>query len=161
LATASDCPQKEYLLILHFAVEVKSLWELGKRYAWPKPKQCPECEGLRLWGHGYAPRYFEGYQELLWVKRYRCADCTAVHTCRPCGYFKRYRYPVVSVLLCLLNKIIHGRWLRCISRQNQLWWFRVVAKWNSRQQTIHRLSLKHLRRYLSEQIPSKQCGKPW
>ncbi len=150
---------KGILLILHFAVNVKVLYEAGKKYPWPKPEVCPKCKGTRLWGHGYVPRYFEGYWEPLWVKRFRCPDCRAVHTCRPDVFFKRYRYPVIVVILCLLNKIVHGRWLRCIRRQNQLSWLRTVAKWNSQKQTVKIPSIEHLKRYLAEQIPSSvQCA---
>ena len=149
------CPPKNDLLLLYCAVDVKSLYAsgaLGKGYPWPKPRQCPRCKGLRLWGHGYAERYFEGFREPLWVKRYRCPDCRAVHTCRPDGYFERYRYRVVTVMMSLLNKIIHGKWLRCISRQNQLPWYRAAWSWCSRLQSIATLSLEHLQQYVGGRL---------
>lgn len=150
---------KDILLILHFAVDVKSLYEQGKRYPWEPPDRCPRCKGIRLWGHGYVPRYFEGFSEPLWVKRFRCPDCTAVHTCRPDSFFDRYRYPVIAVLASLLEKIVHGRWLRWIRRQNQLWWYRSVTKWLSKQRTVKVLSVGHLKKYLAERMPcSGQCA---
>lgn len=145
-------------MLLYCRVDVKGLFEMGKRYPWPKPQRCPQCEGRRLWGHGYSARYFESFMEPLWVKRYRCPDCHAVHTCRPEQYFERYRHPVVDVVMSLLNKIICGRWLRCINRQSQLWWYRAAWAWSSRRQAIATLTVEHVRKYVAGQIPrSFQC----
>ncbi len=147
---------KEGLLLLYFGVDVKVLFQLGKRYPWARPWRCPRCQGLRLWGHGYAARYFGEYLEPLWVKRYRCPDCEAVHTCRPDEYFERYRYPIVTVVMSLVNKILHGRWLRCINRQSQLPWYRTVWGWCSRRQAIAGLTAEHLRQYVSEKVSASK-----
>ncbi len=153
MATVPITLSKHVLLLLYCRVDVKGLFELGKRYPWPRPQRCPRCEGMRLWGHGYAARYFEGFMEPLWVKRYRCPECQAVHTYRPDQYFERYRYSVVDVVMSLLNKIIHGRWLRCVNRQSQLPWYRSAWAWCSRGQAIARLTVEHLWQYVSEKIP--------
>lgn len=155
MTTAPVALPRDSLLLLYCPVDVKSLYDHGRRYPWPKPRQCPKCEGIRLWGHGYAERYFEGFREPLWVKRYRCPECRAVHTCRPDGYFERYRYPVVVVVMSLLNKIIHGRWLRCISRQNQLPWYRAAWSWCSQHQNIETLCIEHLQQYI---FGSRKCA---
>ena len=115
---------KGYLLILHFAVDVKRIVEEGKDYSWPHPERCPGCGGRRLWGHGYVQRYFEGLTEGIWVKRYRCPECRAVHTLRPERFYKGFYYSVWTILLSLLSRIIHGRWLRGLSRQVQQYWWR-------------------------------------
>lgn len=155
-----DHPPQDDLLLLYWSVDVKSLHVLGKSYPWPKPMQCPTCEGQRIWGHGYSSRYFEGFIEPLWVKRYRCPDCSAVHTCRPRTYFARYRYPVLAVLMSLLNKVIHGRWLRCISRQNQLPWYRAARAWCSVSQNIERLTSEHLRQYIADRTSGSTQSEP-
>lgn len=115
---------KGYLLILHFAVDVKRLVEEGKDYPWPRPHRCSRCQGYRLWGHGYVYRYFEGFSQGLWMKRYRCPDCRVVHTCRLREFYKGFHYSILSILVSLLNRIIHGRWLKCLSRQLQQYWYR-------------------------------------
>ncbi len=56
------------------------------------PLRCPRCGSARLWGHGFAARYFEGFGKCLWVKRFRCSDCFAVHTCRPLGFLRFIRF---------------------------------------------------------------------
>lgn len=115
---------KGYLLILRFAVDVKRLVEEGKDFPWPRPERCPRCEGRRLWGHGYVLRYFEGWSEGIWVKRYRCPDCRAVHTLRPERFYKGFHYSIWTILLSLLSKIVKNRWLKCLTRQAQQYWYK-------------------------------------
>lgn len=42
-------------------VELKQIFELGRSYPWPRPECCPRCSSWRVWGHGYAARYFDGF----------------------------------------------------------------------------------------------------
>jgi len=119
-------------LILHFEVDVKRLVEEGKDFCWPRPERCPRCEGRRLWGHGYVQRYFEGWSEGIWVKRYRCPDCGAVHTLRPETFYKGFYYSILTILLSLLSRIIHNRWLKCLSRQVQQYWWKGLRRQASR-----------------------------
>ena len=123
---------KSNTLILHFAVDVKRLVEEGKDFCWPKPERCPRCEGGRLWGHGYVRRYFEGWSEGIWVKRYRCPDCRAVHTLRPESFYKGFYYSIWTILASLLSRIIHNRWLKCLSRQVQQYWYKGLCYQASR-----------------------------
>lgn len=115
---------KSNTLILHFAVDVKGLVEGGKDFYWPRPEKCPRCDGRRLWGHGYVQRYFEGWSEAIWVKRYRCPDCRAVHTLRPERFYQGFYYSIWTIMLSVLNRIIHNRWLKCLSRQVQQYWLK-------------------------------------
>ena len=115
---------KSNSLILHFAIDVKRLVEEGKEYRWPRPEQCPRCKSRRLWGHGYVQRYFEGWLERIWIKRYRCPDCRAVHTLRPLEFYRGFHYSVLTILFSVLNKIVEGRWLKCLSRQVQQYWYK-------------------------------------
>jgi hypothetical protein len=127
---------KSKTLILHFAVDVKRLVEEGKDFCWPRPERCPRCEGRRLWGHGYVRRYFEGWTEGIWIKRYRCPDCRAVHTCRPLEFYRGFQYSRLSILLSLLSRIIHNRWLKCFSRQVQQYWWKGLQRQASRLQNV-------------------------
>lgn len=125
LLISPDRPStKSDSLILHFDVDVKRLVEEGKDFCWPRPEQCPQCEGRRLWGHGYVLRYFECWSEGIWIKRYRCPDCRAVHTLRPEKFYKGFYYSICTILLSVLNRIIHNRWLKCLSRQVQQYWYK-------------------------------------
>lgn len=58
------------------------------------------------------------------MKRYRCAQCRAVHTIRPLGYWRKFIAPVEAVVRSVRNKIEHGRWVGEWSRQRQQYWWR-------------------------------------
>jgi len=124
---ATSCPrhppQHGRLLVLHFRVDVKRLAEEGKRYPWPRPGRCPQCQGRRVWVHGYVLRYIEGSVQPIWTIRYRCRDCGAVHTLRPAAFWARFRYSIQTILRALRHKILQGRWLKTLSRQLQQYWF--------------------------------------
>jgi len=92
---------------------------MRKKYPLPHPPWCPRCRGLRLWGHGYVGRVFDGVQAALLLKRYRCPDCGAVHTLRPHLYDRRFQVIWFTIFLSLLKKIAIGQWLTGISRQRQ------------------------------------------
>jgi len=104
-------PPKGGLLVLYFRVDVKRLVEAGRDFPWPRPARCPSCRGSRLWGHGYAGRYFQDEVRPVWLKRYRCPDCQAVHILRPASYRARFRYSIRTILRSLGRKIRQGRWL--------------------------------------------------
>jgi hypothetical protein len=136
-------------LVLHFSIDVKVLHKLGKKYLWPKPERCPVCGSFQLWGHGYASRYFEQYVEPLWVKRFRCPGCFAIHTCRPAGFLQGIRHSACGVYECLLSKIRNNRWLRAVARQNQQYWYRMLRIRLSGRQTIFNPSVDDLKAFFS------------
>jgi hypothetical protein len=112
------------ILILHFAIELKLLILLGKNYPWPRPDVCPCCGGKHLWGHGYTPRYLDGYPKMLWLKRYRCVDCHSVHTLRPKSHWRRFQAAIAPILESLQIKIVENRWVDGLTRQRQQYWLR-------------------------------------
>lgn len=95
----------------------------GKSYPWPRPPCCPRCEGRRLWGHGYVGRYFDGYEERLPMKRWRCVECGAVHTMRPASHWRGFWAGIVLIMSSLNAKVEGRRWLTEISRQRQQYWW--------------------------------------
>jgi hypothetical protein len=111
-------------LVLHVAVDVQRLLELGKKYPWPRPGRCLSCKSSRIWGHGYVQRYFEGFLLPLWIRRLRCADCGTVYTLRPDRFYRGFRYPLLTILSSLMTKIADGWWLPSVPRQNQQYWFK-------------------------------------
>ena len=115
-------------MIIYIFIDVKEIFKLGKTYPWVKPDSCPVCAGIRLWGHGYVERYFEGFIEKLWLKRYRCPECKSVHIMRPELFWPRFHYRVPTILSSLRNKVKFNRWLPDISRQNQQYWFKGLNK---------------------------------
>jgi len=83
---------------------------------------CPHCGGHRLWGHGYTPRYFDGFPSLIWLKRYRCVDCHSVHTLRPKTHWRRFQSALTNIIASLRSRIERQRWLSGFSRQRQEYW---------------------------------------
>lgn len=107
----------------------------GKDFSWEKPESCPSCGGIRLWGHGFVLRYFCGFPQGLWLKRYRCPDCGAVHTVRPVEFSPGFHYPWKKIQASLDQKMRGGIFQKNTSRQCQQYWlkayrFQVYRKGN-------------------------------
>jgi hypothetical protein len=134
VANIRHTPRKlDTFLILHFGIDFKSLERLGKEYPWPRLECCPRCSGRRLWGHGYVLRYFDGWPEGLWMKRYRCVSCGAIHTMRPSSHWRGFWAPWRQILASMRRKLKKGRWLSGLSRQRQQYWWKGFAKQAARE----------------------------
>jgi len=106
------------------SASVAQIMRAGKLFPWPRPPRCPRCGGRKLWGHGYVGRYFDGFPEPVWMKRWRCVDCGAVHTCRPASHWRRFLAPIEVILASLQAKIVGLQWPKGESRQRQQYWHR-------------------------------------
>ena len=73
-------------------------------------------------------RYFDEQPDPLWMRRWRCPDCRAVHTTRPHTYWRRFMAPWWLILVSLLQKHSHERWLSLLARQRQQYWNRGYLK---------------------------------
>jgi ribosomal protein S27AE len=69
-------------------------------------------------------RYFDGFQEALSMKRWRCPECGAVHTVRPSSHWRGFWAGVEMILSSLKAKLAGERWLPQVSRQRQQYWWR-------------------------------------
>ena len=94
-------PPKPTSLVIFVQLAVKQLFEVGRDFLWPKPERCPRCGG-RIWGHGFVPAYFDGYDQPLWLKRYQCPDCGCVIRMRPRDYFQRFQASIYTIRDCLV-----------------------------------------------------------
>jgi hypothetical protein len=115
-------------MIVYSSVDVKQVKTEGRKYAWERPEKCGMCHHSRVWGHGYVARYFDGYEEALWIKRWRCPACGAVHTMRPERYWRKFQAACTDIEKSLKSKIEHGRWLDSNGRQRQQYWWRGFKK---------------------------------
>jgi len=97
-------------------------------------------------------RYFEGFGTCLWVKRFHCPDCLAVHTCRPLGFLRGFRQSVAVIRSSLLKKIMENGWVRGLARQNQQYWYRCLRAWACRLGNVKLPSSEHLESFLSARI---------
>ncbi len=115
-------------MIIFVAVKLKELFKKERDYPWPRPESCPRCNNYKVWGHGYAQAIFDGYNEPLLLKLYRCPVCGCVVRLRPAGHFKRFQAEVKSIRSSISHKEKHNKWLSGISRTRQRHWFRALCK---------------------------------
>jgi hypothetical protein len=112
-------------------IDLQKNQELEKQYPWKRPNICPCCKGCRLWGHGFVLRYFVGFATGLWMKRWRCPDCGAVHTARPEEYCPGVQYPRSLQQKSLTAKLSGKPFLSTLPRQVQQHWlktFRFICR---------------------------------
>jgi hypothetical protein len=123
--------RKIYTLLL-FRIDLKIIQEKEKDFFWKRPSCCPGCGSKRLWGHGFVLRYFFGSVFGIWMKRWRCPDCRAVHTARPVRYTPGVQYPRDLQIKSLMAKLSGNPFLKHIPRQVQQHWrkifFRILHK---------------------------------
>jgi len=137
---------------VYISIDFNKLEEKKKEYPWERLGRCPSCGVTRVWGHGYVLRYFDGYEAGVWLKRYRCAECRAVHTARPGTHYRGFWASIASILDSLLEKALYNRWLKGFSRQRQQYWWRGFVKQGSRQRNLQGDSLAVLFKLVSQGI---------
>ena len=106
----------------HTNVDLSVLYDAGKSYNWERPSCRKNCG--KVWGHGYVQRYFAGYMECFWLKRYRCPACREVITMHPLGFFKKYQSSIKQIFEALRHKLAYLRWPKGTSRQRGGHWLR-------------------------------------
>lgn len=111
-------------MILIYRIDLEELQASGKDFPWKKPNSCPSCGGVRFWGHGFVLRYFHKYTAGMWLKRYRCPDCRAVHTVRPEEYSPGFQYPWKEIQSSLEQKLRGLKYRKDLSRQCQQYWMK-------------------------------------
>jgi hypothetical protein len=126
--TGSDKDPKNIILIVFVAAKIKEIFSLGRRYAWPRPAFCPRCHDTRMWGHGFVPAYFDGFDEGLLLKRYRCPGCGCVVRLRPRGYFPRFQAPIETIRFSLSHRLSRGRWPPGLSPSRQRHWLKALRR---------------------------------
>jgi hypothetical protein len=78
-------------------------------------------------------RFFDGVADAVWLKRWQCTHCHAVHTMRPSSHWRGFWAPWRLILQSLLGKVHGGPWLPRVSRQRQQYWWRGFAQQAARQ----------------------------
>ena len=69
-------------------------------------------------------RYFDGIENALWMKRWRCPDCRAVHTMRPDSHWRGFWADRATIIASLESKEYDDRWLSRLCRERQQYWWR-------------------------------------
>jgi len=125
--SAND-PPKGSAMIIFVTVKLKKLFKKKRNYSWPRPESCPRCSDYKVWGHGYAQAIFDGYNEPLLLKLYRCPVCGCVIRLRPSGYFKRFQAKIKTIRSSISHKEKQGKWLSGILPTRQRHWFRALQR---------------------------------
>ena len=116
-------------MIYFVSVLIKDIFELGKKYPWERPRACPRCGHYRLWGHGYAQRYFRGFSSCIYLKCYRCPACNCVLTVRPDSHFSRIRTNRELIRDHIARRQTMGHWPRSdLLRSNLRYWWNNLAR---------------------------------
>ncbi len=115
-------------MIIFVKVKLKKLFKKKRNYPWPRPESCPRCSNYKVWGHGYAQAIFDGYEEPLMLKLYRCSVCGCVIRLRPSGYFKRFQAKITTIRSCISHKEKLSKWLSGIPPTRQRHWLRALQR---------------------------------
>ena len=110
-------------MILLVEACVKKIFQLGRQYPWPRPERCFLCGG-RIWGHGFTPGYFDGFDSAVLLRRYRCPDCRALYKLRPKGYWSRFQASIATIRQSLAQRLTRLRWRADLPRSRQQHWLR-------------------------------------
>jgi len=113
-------------MILFSKITLEELAKLGKEYKWEN-HPCEDCK-RNMWGHGFVLRYFAETSNEIYLKRYRCPECSTVVTTRPEGYWKFIRNSIGSICQALRSKL-KGAWPWGCSRQRGGHWLRRFVRY--------------------------------
>jgi hypothetical protein len=115
------------MILAVFAV-LKEIYKQGRDYSWPRPEVCPHCKSGRLWGHGFVPAYFDGFEGGILLRRYRCVECGCVIRLKPQGYFHKFQSSIKAIRSSIRHRLEAGRWVGAISRSRGLHWLKALKR---------------------------------
>ncbi|MDZ7831794.1 MAG: hypothetical protein U5L07_08600 [Desulfobacterales bacterium] len=115
-------------MIIYVAVTLKEIFRLGGNYSWQCPGKCPRCHCYKVWGHGYRDAFFEGYNDPIPLKRWRCPQCGCLICCRPKDYFSRFQTPIQKIRSGIAHRLRCGRWPSGFVRSRAGHWLRALKK---------------------------------
>ncbi len=115
-------PSKNRNMIQFVAVVLKEIFEQGKKFPWERPSKCPKCSRAKVWGHGFVSRLFDGFDEPLWLKRWRCPSCGCIILMNPESHFPRFQSSKKDIQHALKHRLTHGRWPPDMSTARMRYW---------------------------------------
>jgi len=103
-------PSQNRNMIQFVEVLLKEIFTQGRDFSWKRPSKCPRCNRHKVWGHGHVSALFDGFNESLWLKRYRCPSCGCIILMRPASHFSRFQASIETIGSALKQRINHGKW---------------------------------------------------
>lgn len=122
-----DLPKSDSM-ILFVCAKLNEIYAKGRNFDWKKPDQCPRCGSTRLWGHGFVPAYFDQFSDQLYLRRFRCPDCSCIIRMKVKGYFARFHTTIETIRSCLEHRLSCGRWLAVLSTSRQRHWLAALKR---------------------------------
>lgn len=126
--TGHEALEKDIPMIFSVLVSIKEIVERGRDFPWPRPALCLRCKGRRIWGHGFTTAFFDGFDDHVFLRRYRCPECKCVMRTRPSGYFERFQAPIETIRSCIGFRLENGTWPPGGSRSRQGYWLRSLSE---------------------------------
>ena len=121
-------PRNSERMIITVCVKIKEIIDKGTDYPWPRPEVCLRCRGSKVWGHGHVPAWFDGFDEALDLRRWRCPACGCVIRMKPRGYFKNFQASIETIRSRISHRLKTGRWPPGLSHTRQGHWLRALIK---------------------------------
>jgi hypothetical protein len=115
-------------MIISVCAKLNEIYDQGRKFNWVKPRCCPRCQSVRLWGHGYVTAYFDGFTEALLLRRFRCPDCSCIIRMKPQGYFRRFQACIHMIRSCIAQRLVLGKWRLDISKSRQRHWLSALRR---------------------------------
>lgn len=115
-------------MILFVSVNLKQLFKDQRKYSWPRPECCPQCEVSHVWGHGFVLAYFDGLPAGVFLRRYRCPQCGCVIRVRPKEFFRRFQATIATIRASLQHRLTVGRYLSGMSLSRQRHWLNSLKR---------------------------------
>lgn len=128
LTRSTDRRSQTDPMILSVSVVLNEIYRQGRHFNWQRPKCCPRCGSVQVWGHGFVAAFFDGFAQCVYLRRYRCPDCRCVMRMKPKGYFNRFRATSATIRVCITHRLSTDRWTGKMSRSRQRHWLRALRK---------------------------------
>jgi hypothetical protein len=109
-------------MIINIKVSLEELAREGRAYRWDRPDRCPNNCGGKIWGHGFAHRYFRNITNAIPLKRWRCSNCGIIIQYRPDGFWRRFQDCSSKIYNSILTRLSGRRWPPDIPRQRGGYW---------------------------------------
>ena len=120
--------KKTIKMIIKVKADIKEISKQGKNFIWQKPSKCMRCKDSKLWGHGFVLAFFDGFDQGVYLKRYRCPYCKTVFKLKPCGFFKRFQASIRQIFASIMSRVYKSRYLPELSWSRQHFWFTALKR---------------------------------
>ena len=108
-------------------ISMKEVSAAGKSFKWVRPSCCSGCGNSKVWGHGFVRKYFKGFANAVFLKRYRCPNCRKVVTAYPDSHWRRYQSSKLEITSILKQRLDRKAWPRGCIRQRAGHWLRKLT----------------------------------